>query len=161
MKFMLKQYYKSAKRPFTEVISRLKNADKDQVKLLQEELIQVDLLDNQIGKINKLDAHLKESNKYPHRAFSLFIFNSKGETLLQQRSQVKITFPGLWSNACCSHPLATMEEEEPEIGNKRAVIRRTKIELNIDLKIENLMLVDRLIYRASSDSLFEEYEGII
>ena len=50
-----------------------------------------------------------------HRAFSVFLFNSEGKLLLQKRSDTKITFPGYWTNTCCSHPLST-EEELPEEG---------------------------------------------
>lgn len=45
------------------------------------------------------------NNGMLHRAFSVFLFNQKGELLLQQRSDAKITFPGYWTNTCCSHPL--------------------------------------------------------
>lgn len=53
-----------------------------------------------------------------HRAFSVFLFNSKGELLLQQRSDEKITFPSTWTNTCCSHPLYFPEElvEENQMG---------------------------------------------
>jgi isopentenyl-diphosphate Delta-isomerase len=57
---------------------------------------QVDEEDNVIGPMSKVDAHLREllnKNKVPHRAFSLFLFNTKNELLLQQRSDKKITFP--------------------------------------------------------------------
>jgi isopentenyl-diphosphate Delta-isomerase len=55
-----------------------------------------------------------------HRAFSVFIFNSKGELLLQQRASEKITFPDYWTNTCCSHPLYTPDElpEEGQAGMK-------------------------------------------
>jgi isopentenyl-diphosphate delta-isomerase len=53
-----------------------------------------------------------------HRAFSVFLFNSENKLLLQQRANEKITFPDLWTNTCCSHPLNTpLElEEEAQIG---------------------------------------------
>jgi isopentenyl-diphosphate delta-isomerase len=63
--------------------------------------------DEVVGKISKVDAHLRvllEKKMMPHRAFSLLLFNSKNELLLQQRSLDKITFPGMWTNTCCSHP---------------------------------------------------------
>ena len=40
-----------------------------------------------------------------HRAFSVFLFNEEGKLLLQQRAKDKITFPSVWTNTCCSHPL--------------------------------------------------------
>lgn len=53
-----------------------------------------------------------------HRAFSVFLFNTKGELLLQQRADAKITFPGYWTNTCCSHPLYVPDElvEENQMG---------------------------------------------
>ena len=54
-----------------------------------------------IGTIEKMEAHEKA---LLHRAFSVFIFNSKGEMLLQQRALNKYHSGGLWTNACCSHP---------------------------------------------------------
>ena len=69
---------------------------------MQEFLILVDENDNEVGSMEKLEAHKKA---LLHRAFSVFIFNSKGEFLLQQRADEKYHSPGLWSNTCCSHPL--------------------------------------------------------
>ena len=70
--------------------------DPYQVSLLKEECIAVNSLDKVIGRISKRDAHLLGPNKeLPplHRAFSVFLFNSKNELLLQQRAACKITFP--------------------------------------------------------------------
>lgn len=47
-----------------------------------------------------------------HRAFSVFLFDSKNRLLLQQRAQSKITFPSVWTNTCCSHPLYGFEPTE-------------------------------------------------
>ena len=68
-----------------------------------------------------------------HRAFSVFLFNTRGELLLQQRSDAKITFPGHWTNTCCSHPLSVAGElEETEaMGVKRAAQRKLQHELGI------------------------------
>jgi isopentenyl-diphosphate delta-isomerase len=66
-----------------------------------EQVILVDSKDKQIGVMEKLEAHQKGML---HRAFSVFIFNSEGEMLLQQRAAEKYHSPGLWTNACCSHP---------------------------------------------------------
>lgn len=41
-----------------------------------------------------------------HRAFSVFLFDEQGRLLLQQRAASKITFPDVWTNTCCSHPLS-------------------------------------------------------
>jgi isopentenyl-diphosphate delta-isomerase len=57
--------------------------------------------DEEIGTMEKMEAHVKA---VLHRAFSVFIFNTKGEMLLQQRAANKYHSAGLWTNACCSHP---------------------------------------------------------
>ena len=67
----------------------------------KKEVILVDTKDKKIGTEEKLKAH-KEGKL--HRAFSIFISNSKGELLLQQRAKTKYHSPGLWTNTCCSHP---------------------------------------------------------
>lgn len=67
-----------------------------------EEIILVDEQDNVVGYAEKLSAH--QHGGQLHRAFSIFIFNSQGNMLLQQRSVKKYHFGGLWTNACCSHP---------------------------------------------------------
>jgi isopentenyl-diphosphate Delta-isomerase len=69
--------------------------------LENEFLILVDESDNPWGKLEKYLVHEKG---LLHRAFSVFIFNSKGEMLLQQRAYDKYHSGGLWTNACCSHP---------------------------------------------------------
>src|ERR1700750_2478979 len=65
------------------------------------EVILVNDQDEQIGAMEKIEAHRKA---LLHRAFSVFIFNSKGEMLLQQRAFQKYHSGGLWTNACCGHP---------------------------------------------------------
>ena len=67
-----------------------------------EQLILVDPNDTEIGSMTKLDCH--QGDGVLHRAFSVFVFNSRGDTLLQQRSELKMLWPGYWSNACCRHP---------------------------------------------------------
>jgi len=66
-----------------------------------QHVILVDENDNETGTVEKMEAHVKGLR---HRAFSIFIFNSKGEMLLQQRAMNKYHSAGLWSNTCCSHP---------------------------------------------------------
>ena len=66
-----------------------------------EHVVLVDEKDTQIGIMEKMAAHIVPRL---HRAFSIFIFNSKGELLLQQRAFSKYHSPGLWTNTCCSHP---------------------------------------------------------
>mmetsp|Transcript_7916 Transcript_7916/g.13284 ORF Transcript_7916/g.13284 Transcript_7916/m.13284 type:complete len:176 (+) Transcript_7916:124-651(+) len=100
--------------------------------------------DEVVGPTSKVEAHLlsnlrhKKSPFPPHRAFSLFLFNAKNELLLQQRSGAKVTFPGLWTNTCCSHPRHEPSELEVDVGRgeyigiQRAVSRRTAFELGIN-----------------------------
>ena len=66
-----------------------------------EYVILVDENDTPIGLMEKHAAH---NGPHLHRAFSIFIFNSNGELLLQQRALSKYHSPGLWTNTCCSHP---------------------------------------------------------
>ncbi len=68
---------------------------------MEEQVVLVDRLDNPLGIINKMEAH---SLGLLHRAFSVFIFNSRGELLLQQRAIDKYHSGGKWTNTCCSHP---------------------------------------------------------
>jgi isopentenyl-diphosphate Delta-isomerase len=67
-----------------------------------EQLILVDGDDREIGHLAKADAH--RGSGVLHRAFSLFVFNPRGELLVQQRAPGKRLWPGYWSNTCCSHP---------------------------------------------------------
>jgi len=87
----------------------------------EEPLILVDETDREIGHLSKGACH--DGDGVLHRAFSLFIFNSEGELLLQQRSEEKRLWPLFWSNSCCSHPrrgetiqLATERRLTQELG---------------------------------------------
>ena len=68
---------------------------------MEEYVVLVDENDQPIGQMEKQAAHV---TPHLHRAFSVFVFNSKGELLLQQRAFSKYHSPGLWTNTCCSHP---------------------------------------------------------
>jgi isopentenyl-diphosphate delta-isomerase len=134
--------------------------DISQTKLFNEDLILVDEKDNLVGKTTKLNGHLKETNnKYPHRAFSVFLFNHENKMLLQKRSNKKVTFPNLWSNTCCSHPIYTESELETKDnrGIKLAASRRMEYELRMG-NVKDYFLFEKVLYRADSDSVFEEYE---
>lgn len=102
--------------------------------------------DEPIGLMEKLEAHKKGAL---HRAFSVFLFNNKGETLLQKRAYSKYHSPGLWTNAVCSHPL----ENETY---KEGAIRRLKEELGIDLKDLNESF--HFIYKADVGQNLWEHE---
>lgn len=66
------------------------------------EVVLVDANDNPMGVMEKMEAHVQGAL---HRAFSIFLYNGKGELLLQRRALDKYHSAGLWSNTCCSHPL--------------------------------------------------------
>jgi len=92
-----------------------------------EKVILVDKNDKEIGREDKIKAH-REGKL--HRAFSIFLFNKRGELLIQKRAKSKYHSPGLWSNTCCSHPRPDRELEDE-------VKRRLKEEMRIveyDLK---------------------------
>src|SRR5688500_18687364 len=77
-------------------------------------VILVDSEDRVLGEMEKMQAH-KEG--LLHRAFSVFLFNYRGEMLLQQRAEEKYHGAGLWTNACCSHP--QMNESDSEAASRR------------------------------------------
>ena len=135
--------------------------------LLQEPCILVDENDFAIGQASKRDCHLrheKSGGGSPlHRAFSLFVFNEKNELLMQQRSKEKITFPGMWTNTCCSHPLAVPEEQVTEggLGAKWAAQRRMLNELGVTKEhcpIAEMTYLTRILYTASSSDQWAEHE---
>ena len=94
----------------------------------QEEVILVNEYDVPLGSMEKLEAHRKA---LLHRAFSVFIFNGKGEMLLQQRATQKYHSAGLWTNACCSHP-------RPGEDTRDAAVRRLREELGFTTGIEKV-----------------------
>ena len=110
-----------------------------------EEVILVNEQDEQTGTIEKMEAHRKA---LLHRAFSVFIFNGKGEMLLQQRAMGKYHSPGLWTNACCSHPRPGEEVET-------AAFRRLKEEMGIETSLKKIF---DFIYRTDFDNGLTEYE---
>ena len=81
----------------------------------KDDCILVDDQDNITGSRSKYDAH-RFNRTQPrgllHRAFSVFLFNEDNQLLLQQRARSKITFPGVWTNTCCSHQLHGYEPAE-------------------------------------------------
>ena len=87
-----------------------------------EHVILVDKDDNEIGTMEKMEAHQKG---LLHRAFSVLIFNSKGEWLIQKRAGSKYHSAGLWTNTCCSHP-------RPGEKIEQAASRRLKEEMGIE-----------------------------
>jgi len=113
---------------------------------MKEEVILVDENDNEVGVEEKIKAH-RNGGKL-HRAFSIFIFNSKGELLLQRRAETKYNWPGSWANTCCSHP---------RLGEKlmAAAHRRLKEEMGFDCNFEKKF---DFIYHANLNNNFWEWE---
>ena len=102
-----------------------------------------------------------------HRAFSVFLFDSQNRLLLQQRATEKITFPDMWTNTCCSHPLGIPGEtgttlEESVQGVRRAAVRKLDQELGIkasQVPIDDFKFLTRIHYKAPSDGQWGEHEG--
>jgi isopentenyl-diphosphate delta-isomerase len=110
-----------------------------------EEIVLVDEQDNAIGTMEKMEAHRRG---VLHRAFSVVLFNSSGELLLQRRADNKYHSGGLWTNTCCSHPL-------PEESIYDAAQRRLKYEMGINLKPE---FAFKFIYKTPLDKSLIEHE---
>ncbi|CAL8401168.1 unnamed protein product [Gadus morhua 'NCC'] len=141
------------------------NLDEKQVQLLAEMCILIDENDCKIGADTKKNCHLNANidKGLLHRAFSVFIFNSEEKLLLQQRSDAKITFPGCYTNTCCSHPLhmASEMEEKDAIGVRNAAQRRLQAELGIPIEQvtpEEMTYLTRIHYKAQSDGVWGEHE---
>lgn len=106
----------------------------------QDEIVLVDELDRPVGYASKLPPH--EGGGTLHRAFSVFLFNERGQILLQQRAASKYHFGGLWTNTCCSHP----RRDQPVAEAARA---RLLYEMGIELQLRPLFT---FIYRAHDPS---------
>ena len=111
-----------------------------------EQLILVDSSDCEVGHASKADAHNGDGTL--HRAFSLFIFDDRGQLLLQQRAKNKRLWGGFWSNSCCSHPRRGEVIDE-------AVHRRLEQELGMRAE---LSYVYKFEYQAQFGDLGAEHE---
>lgn len=111
----------------------------------KEYVILVDEQDNDIGVMEKLQAH---QEGLLHRAFSVFIFNEKGELLLQQRALSKYHSAGLWTNTCCSHP-------RPNETIKDAANRRLFEEMGMSC---DLKIITNFIYKTPFENGLTEHE---
>jgi isopentenyl-diphosphate Delta-isomerase len=111
-----------------------------------DELILVDEADRRLGRLSKTLCH--EGRGVLHRAFSLLIFNDRGELLVQQRAPSKRLWPLYWSNSCCSHPrrAETMES---------ATRRRLREELGLQCPLQFLYKFE---YQAQFDEAGAEHE---
>ena len=145
---------------------------------MEDSVTLVDYNDNPLGPVTKFQAHLRENLALvdgkapdnlkqmhgkigPHRAFSLLLFNSKNELLMQQRSKHKVTFPLMWTNSCCSHPRHTPEELVPDSGIRLAAVRRSSFELGIKegtLDPDELRIGTKILYYAPGCDTFAEWE---
>ena len=111
----------------------------------EEFVILVDELDNEIGLMPKNEAHRKV---LLHRAISVFIYNTNGELLLQQRALHKYHSAGLWTNSCCTHPL-------PNESNIDAANRRLGQEMGLQCTLKELFT---FTYKETLDSELSEHE---
>ena len=163
--------------------------DPEQSKLMEERCILVDAQDRAYGAGDKktcthvktllitghmltdgFAGHLMENiNKgLLHRAFSAFIFRpSDAKLLLQQRASEKITFPDMWTNTCCSHPLDDFEIEKVEkdqLGVRVAASRKLEHELGIpksQTPIDEFQYLTKIHYLAPSNGTWGEHEGML
>lgn len=111
----------------------------------EEKVILVNINDEPIGLMPKMEAHQKGEL---HRAFSVFVFNNKNELMLQQRALDKYHSPGLWTNTCCSH------QREGET-NVEAGKRRLQEEMGFTTELEDTI---SFIYKAPFDNGLTEHE---
>ena len=112
---------------------------------MEEQLILVNEKDETVGVGEKLKVH---RDGLLHRAFSIFVFNSRGDLLLQRRAPGKYHSAGLWSNTCCGHPRP----------GKQLLVdarRRLKAEMGLDCQLE---AIGSLIYRAAVGNGLVEHE---
>ncbi|XP_023301076.2 isopentenyl-diphosphate Delta-isomerase 1 [Lucilia cuprina] len=144
-----------------------KQYDALQEQALKEQCILVDENDKAIGFTTKADCHRVHAETKEvklHRAFSVFLFNTKGEMLVQRRSEHKITFPDTYTNACCSHPLHDIEVEREELnafGIRKAAQRRLNYELGIptnQIRPEYFHYLTRIHYANTGDGTWGEHE---
>ncbi|MGB0616852.1 MAG: isopentenyl-diphosphate delta-isomerase [Candidatus Poseidoniaceae archaeon] len=137
----------------------LEGLDAQQVDMMAEALILVDEQDRPLGRASKVKAH-RHAGAY-HRAFSVMLFDEHDRLLLQRRADDKITFPGIWANTCCSHPLDVPEERDETngIGVRRAAVRKLEQELGIEaVGVDDLTYVGRFRYQARQDETWIERE---
>jgi len=114
---------------------------------MEEMVILVDQYDQPIGSEEKHETHRQG---LLHRAFSVLLFNDKGETLLQKRAACKYHASQLWANTCCGHPRV-------EEGSKSAANRRLEEELGIKADLSE---ITELTYKTPIDSDLTEYEYV-
>lgn len=112
---------------------------------MEEQVILVNEQDEAIGTMEKMEAHHTNSL---HRAISVLIYNAQGEMLLQKRATDKYHSPGLWTNACCSHP-------RPGESVHEAAHRRLKEEMGMSCDLRHAF---HFIYQCELDKGLSEHE---
>lgn len=112
---------------------------------MNQQLILVNENDEEVGFGEKLSVH---QNAQLHRAFSLFVVNSRNQLLLQRRALHKYHSGGLWANTCCSHPIRGEKQED-------TIHRRLKEEMGFDCELNHMF---HFIYRVELDNGLTEYE---
>ena len=143
----------------SEARPELQGYDQEQIEMMEEACILVDEEDNILGKDTKINCHLGDGKL--HRAFSVLLFNNSGKLLIQKRASEKITFPSIWANSCCSHPLHINSEINGIAGAKTAAKRKMEQELGIEsnqIKLEKLNYITKMIYKARADEKWVEHE---
>lgn len=152
--------------PNVSELMAAQSSDSTQASMMAEAVLQVDENDVVVGPISKADSHYQSGSL--HRAFSVLLFNSDGQLLLQQRAHDKITFPSIWANSCCSHPLASVEEMEEDnaLGVKVAAIRKLDQELGISpdsIDINDFHFITKMRYsaRMNADWIEREIDHIL
>ena len=147
--------------------------DMDQQAMMESDMLvivdQNDILVQTPESTSKKLAHTfneKQPRGILHRAFSFFLFDQDNKMLLTQRASSKITFPGVWTNTCCSHPLHGMTPNEvdpvpaayPEFpGIKHAAIRKLRHELGIEpeyIQHDRISFISRFHYWASDTNTY-------
>jgi isopentenyl-diphosphate Delta-isomerase len=113
--------------------------------MTEEKVVLVNENDIETGLIGKMEAHEKA---LLHRAFSVFVFNSKNELMLQQRALKKYHTPGLWTNTCCSHP-------RPGENVNDAAYRRLQEEMGFTCELKKVF---DFVYRAPFENGLTEHE---
>ena len=158
--------------PSVEIDENLKqmlvenSADEEQISLMSEAVIVVDENDVALNPSSKVAAHHQAG--LLHRAFSVLLFDSNYRLLLQKRADDKVTFPGVWANSCCSHPLNSTEESElkDSLGVKRAAVRKLHQELGINpaqINLDDFHFITKMMYsaRMNNDWIEREIDHIL
>ena len=164
--------YASGDVPEADIDNKVSNlmeaqsSDSMQASMMSEAVLQVNENDVIVGPISKADSHYQSELFIEPLASCCSIWKEK--LLLQQRAHDKITFPSVWANSCCSHPLASAEEMEENnaLGVKVAAIRKLDQELGISpdsIDINDFHFITKMRYsaRMNADWIEREIDHIL